>query len=292
MSKFLRKAAVASAVTLAFSGVALADVTMTNGSITAVINDAGNFSSFADPGSAMGTPGLSFMGTEFINWGTPISWYWLEAGGTNIAALGSNPLGASTVVTVPGLITTTYSFGGLSFVQTASLVAANSLSVSVSVTNAGATAISGVEYAVGFDPDQGVGGYGDFSTLNTITGTGASASVTAEYAALGGNGTIRLRNTTSAAPYAIAAYIDPICCGTTAPSTILGAGQAYGYSSYGDNGIALGYDIGTLGAGQTATIGYEYVFAVPEPETYAMLLAGLGLMGFVARRRQRKLAAA
>jgi len=30
---------------------------------------------------------------------------------------------------------------------------------------------------------------------------------------------------------------------------------------------------------------------IPEPETYAMLLAGLGLMGFVARRRQRKLAA-
>jgi hypothetical protein len=28
--------------------------------------------------------------------------------------------------------------------------------------------------------------------------------------------------------------------------------------------------------------------AVPEPETYAMLLAGLGLMGFVARRRQQK----
>ncbi|OZA36288.1 MAG: hypothetical protein B7X87_14305 [Hydrogenophilales bacterium 17-64-34] len=27
------------------------------------------------------------------------------------------------------------------------------------------------------------------------------------------------------------------------------------------------------------------VTAVPEPETYAMLLAGLGLVGFVARRR-------
>jgi hypothetical protein len=26
---------------------------------------------------------------------------------------------------------------------------------------------------------------------------------------------------------------------------------------------------------------------IPEPETYAMLLAGLGLMGFVARRRRR-----
>ncbi len=34
------------------------------------------------------------------------------------------------------------------------------------------------------------------------------------------------------------------------------------------------------------------VSAIPEPETYAMLLAGLGLLGFVARRRQRKLAVA
>ena len=30
------------------------------------------------------------------------------------------------------------------------------------------------------------------------------------------------------------------------------------------------------------------ISAVPEPETYAMLLAGLGLMGFVARRKQQK----
>ena len=29
---------------------------------------------------------------------------------------------------------------------------------------------------------------------------------------------------------------------------------------------------------------------VPEPESYAMLLAGLGLMGFVARRRKQKAA--
>jgi hypothetical protein len=30
-----------------------------------------------------------------------------------------------------------------------------------------------------------------------------------------------------------------------------------------------------------------HVAAVPEPETYAMLLAGLGLMGAVARRRNK-----
>ena len=33
------------------------------------------------------------------------------------------------------------------------------------------------------------------------------------------------------------------------------------------------------------------VNAIPEPETYAMMLAGLGLMGFVARRRKQKQAA-
>lgn len=30
------------------------------------------------------------------------------------------------------------------------------------------------------------------------------------------------------------------------------------------------------------------VSAVPEPETYAMFLAGLGLMGFMSRRRSMK----
>ena len=35
---------------------------------------------------------------------------------------------------------------------------------------------------------------------------------------------------------------------------------------------------------------YSAVGAVPEPETYAMMLAGLGLLGFAARRRKQKAA--
>ena len=41
----------------------------------------------------------------------------------------------------------------------------------------------------------------------------------------------------------------------------------------------------------TSPITQSITAAVPEPETYAMMLAGLGLLGFVARRRKAAIAA-
>jgi hypothetical protein len=37
-----------------------------------------------------------------------------------------------------------------------------------------------------------------------------------------------------------------------------------------------------------AAIRLEQVAVIPEPETYALMLAGIGALGFVARRRQRR----
>jgi hypothetical protein len=40
----------------------------------------------------------------------------------------------------------------------------------------------------------------------------------------------------------------------------------------------------------TLAVNIELTSAVPEPETYAMMLAGLGLLGWVGRRRNQKTA--
>lgn len=42
------------------------------------------------------------------------------------------------------------------------------------------------------------------------------------------------------------------------------------------------------GAGNTITFTLTQVPTIPEPETYATLIAGLGLMGVIARRRNNK----
>ncbi|WP_256209002.1 FxDxF family PEP-CTERM protein [Nitrosospira sp. Nsp14] len=44
-----------------------------------------------------------------------------------------------------------------------------------------------------------------------------------------------------------------------------------------------------VGNAHNSKTGVDHAFLlapIPEPETYAMLLAGLGLLGFIARRRR------
>lgn len=68
-----------------------------------------------------------------------------------------------------------------------------------------------------------------------------------------------------------------------------------GPSPYWGIGVGAAYAGGTAFVHGNQDPGLDYAFRItpttstapiPEPETYAMLLAGLGLLGFVARRRK------
>jgi len=59
-------------------------------------------------------------------------------------------------------------------------------------------------------------------------------------------------------------------------------------NKYGNFDYLLGFNDSYIGDADydDFVVGIKFVSAVPEPETYAMLLAGLGLIGFSARRRR------
>ena len=56
------------------------------------------------------------------------------------------------------------------------------------------------------------------------------------------------------------------------------------FSSFAFDGLASGYTASFVFGANGVDLN---VAAVPEPETYAMLLAGLGAIGWAARRRKR-----
>ena len=70
--------------------------------------------------------------------------------------------------------------------------------------------------------------------------------------------------------------------GETAEDRFFGATYSGGISAIFMSNAGGGMEVDHLQYGAAAAA------AVPEPETYAMLLAGLGLLGFAARRRQHK----
>lgn len=84
------------------------------------------------------------------------------------------------------------------------------------------------------------------------------------------------------------AYNDP-ARGSWAPSTsigLIGHNMTVGAQNYA---FVLGYNDSFSGDADfdDFVVGIN-IAPIPEPETYAMLLAGLGLMGFVARRRKQR----
>jgi len=254
--------------------------------IEASIVDSGNFNLSGGEGSL----GLSYLGKEWINWGTHASWSWLTSSLTPLGVNtdgGANPLGATILGSNPTSFVINGNLGGtsgLSFVQLVSLNSSNQLGVTVQLINNSGKDITGVKWGVGLDPDINLSVGGGYNTLNTILGQGTNAAVSA-FGDLAGQ-KLTLANTTSASAFDIAAYIGNDCCTPVDPAAAILGAQSLGFSNNADDSISLAYNIGTIGARKTISFGYSYtITAVPEPETYAMLLAGIGMIGFVGFRR-------
>ena len=291
----MKKSHIAMIGALALCGAtaAHADVMISDlgGTTFANIDDAGYF-------STPGPVGMSFMGREYVNLGTWSSNYWLNANGAAVATadevVGSNPLTVTAFGPLGGgTVEVSTNLGvGLpwGFVETVSVPSPGHVAVTVQLTNNTGADAASVQWGVGFDPDQGVPVSLGFGTTNDILALGGDSAVKAT--SLDG-WSVTLHNTTSASAFAIQPFIDvpaPIglfgtCCSPIDPAIMFAKAQGVGGYGFGDYSINLAYDLGTVLAGHSVTIGYEYIMAVPEPETYAMLLAGLGLIGFSARRR-------
>ena len=179
------------------------------------------------------------------------------------------------------------SFGGWDMQMLETITSPGHLVYAVTITNNTGHDVDGVRWGFGIDPDQGVpGGFGN-GTTNVIDGVAALASVTATSA----NGYfVTLKDITSANASLLHPYVDPAsCCSPVDPLTMHLVNQGLGSYGFSDSSINMAFELGHSGVmknGESSVMGYELVMGVPEPETYAMFMAGLGLMGFIARRRK------
>lgn len=286
--KNILRSAVLSAVMVLSAQSAMADVTVSGDYLKFGVGNNGSLIDFTtftglqfDPtgtGNFSGAP-------DFLTPGTPFAFYSIGVNGLfDTASGGYNAFGSSTATL--SLAGTTYvatsagTFGGLKISQTITFdTTSNLLHTNVVLTNVSGHTLNNIAYGVGFDPDQDASPFGNYYTDNQILSQGVGASVQAT--GVGTGYTIKLSSTGgwSADAGVYGGWdVDPYTLSTAVTG-----------DSYSDSTIALGYNFGNLAKGKQISIGYDVVISaapVPEPETYAMLLAGLGMIGVAARRRR------
>ncbi|GAB7126900.1 hypothetical protein JCM19000A_14070 [Silvimonas sp. JCM 19000] len=188
---------------------------------------------------------------------------------------GTNPFGFSITGSTASTLTQQGSYNGLGLLQTVSLDG-GTVHFTVTFTNTTDADINQVAYAVGTDADLNYYSGGEFETTNTQNSAGSGSA----YGALSGL-KLTLSDVSSGGVSGLISSqypwsIDPYELSAASSFT----------SGTDDLDLALGFNLGTLAAGQSVTLAYDYTLAaVPEPETYAMM--GLGLVALLAARKKR-----
>ena len=303
------------AASLAFVAVSAsaAPLTLSGNFLKVGISDAGTFGSngSVSPGILHDPTGTGTFGVnDYLTPGTPHDGYTLAYNGTSAnndnrsafsggfgstsptLLVGAAAMGFANAATWTGSnasarITNSYFFN------------ANDQRIKIVTTITALTDLTSVAFARSNDPDPDQNTSGSFTTNNQrgnlLFGIddfiGAAGPVTGL--------TIGLLNLTSG--FERTTQINGSCCSNIDPFTVLAhSGSDQGLLSFGDHGLNLAYRLGSLGAGDSITLTYAYVFGdkidivgggVPEPSTWAMLIGGFGLVGAAARRRRTSVTA-
>lgn len=194
-----------------------------------------------------------------------------------------------------GAISTEFYFGGVpGGVQGHGI--AWSLQSAINLTSVGGAAVSATfaipDFTIKAAPGQVLTGdvvssIGDI--VYFLSGAGASASITAKGSASVNGGPAGAVHSVSLDQLATTPSFGVF----TGSSVFSGTGT---YDSFTISGASItlqasGGSFVGIGAQPQNKLQFNFATqaaAVPEPETYALLLAGLGVMGFLARRRQQR----
>jgi hypothetical protein len=125
-----------------------------------------------------------------------------------------------------------------------------------------------------------------FSTGFSFFYTSAGTSAVTVYDGLNGTGnvlaTMNLLSQVSIGSCPNNAFVDVFCNWTNAGMSFDGTALSVRFDQNGSNGNIQGFDNVTFGSAVAS------VAAVPEPETYALMLAGLAVVGAAAKRKARR----
>ena len=286
----ISKISLAVACLVAGSSAFAAPISIQNGYVLAGISDYGTLGSDSatSPGILFDKTGTGNYGVnDFLTPGNPFEGFYVRSSAGSAGAnnngydgFGSNSPTALTATSG----TWSGSSGAYGITNTYTLTTANGrseIAIHTVLTNTSGADITGLQFLRTLDPDPDVNAFGSYFTTNTVVngstacGSGPDSGQTI---CIDTNSSIAHKAGVSA-PW------------STDPSDYL-AGVNDGN---GDYAIGLAFDIGNLAAGQSVSLDYSYAAgasidvvtpSVPEPENMALMLAGIGMIGVVARRRR------